>query len=88
MFSDCDSELEPKLRNLFWDNETTSLCCDVLKIAAPASLSAVLGQATYLINLIVTANTMDAEDVAGLGLGHALSQFFGITIFLGLNSAL
>ena len=57
-----------------------------MKLATPATLSGMLGQITYMINMIYTSNLEDTSKMAGLGLGHAVSQCLGIVIFLGLNS--
>ena len=51
-------------------------------------LSCVMGQITYVINIIVAGQSANNEKLAGIGLGHAVSQCMGIMIFLGLNSAL
>ena len=48
-----ESELEPKLNSVFCDADTCSFLTTILKIAVPASLSALLGQVTYMINFIV-----------------------------------
>ena len=82
------SDMEPSLRNVFCDESTCSFFTVILHKAVPASLSAVLGQVTYLINFIVAGQTIEAKELAGLCLGHALSQFFGIMILLGLQSGL
>ena len=47
-----------------------------------------LGQITYVINMVVAGKLDSAADMAGLGLGHSITQCFGIMIFLGLNSSL
>ena len=78
----------PKLGSVFCDTDTPRFLYDIVKIAGPSSLSAVLGQVTYFINLIVVAQTAEIKEIAGIGLGQALSQLFGIMIFLGLSSGL
>ena len=60
----------------------------ILAIAIPAILSAVSGQVTYIINIVMAGMYAETKQIAGLGLGHATSQCMGIMLFLGLNSRL
>ena len=41
-----------------------------------------------MINFIEAGKLQSAEDLAGLGLGHSVTQCLGIMVFLGLNSSL
>ena len=59
-----------------------------MKIALPAIFSAMLGQVTYVINMVQAGQLGSSASMAGLGLGHAITQCFGIMVFLGLNSSL
>lgn len=79
---------EPKLHNKICDAHTLSYLAEIVKIAGPSSISSVLGQLTYLINFIIAGQTIEVWEIAGLGLGHTLSQFFGIIFLLGMNSDL
>ena len=61
---------------------------NILKIAIPAIISSMLGQVTYVINMVQAGQLEGASKIAGLGLGHSVTQCFGIMVFLGLNSSL
>lgn len=53
--SDTDNEMRTiALRKVFFDEESTSLIPLILKIAAPASISAFLSQFIYIINIVFT----------------------------------
>ena len=59
-----------------------------MKVAAPATLSAVLGQVTYVINIIYAGQYGDKNQIAGMTLGHSIMQSMGIMVFLGFNRQL
>ena len=59
-----------------------------MKIVAPSTISAIFCQIPYLLGYKETAETITVKQLAGLGLGYAITNLFGILILLGLNTAL
>ena len=61
---------------------------EILSLATPAVLSAVLGQVTYLLSIMRAGRMAEPAVLAAVGLGHATTQVAGIMPFLGLNTGL
>ena len=85
--STCGSDSDPA-NQIYNDTSTLRIVYEILKVAFPAMVSSVLGQVTYVINMIYAGKLDSETKTAGLGLGHSISQSLGVMIFLGLNSAL
>ena len=73
---------------IYRKQDLVTVVTNILKIVVPAVTSSMLGQVTYVINFVEAGKFGNSRYLAGLGLGHAISQCLGIMIFLGLNSSL
>ena len=74
--------------DIYHKQDICTVLSEIMKVAIPACISAVLGQVTYIINYAMAGQNIDAIKLAGLSLGHSIIQAFGIMILLGFNSAL
>lgn len=88
--SDCDtsSSFDDNIDPIYRKHDIITVLTEISKIAIPAMVSAMLGQITYIINVIYAGEIADSNLMAGLGLGHCITQALGITIYLGFNSRL
>jgi len=50
--SEGESDLEPKIKNVFFDPDFGSFIFEILRVAVPAIVSAILSQVPYLANTI------------------------------------
>ena len=74
--------------DIYHKQDICTVLTEIVKIAVPAIISAVLSQVTYMMNFAMAGQKTDAIKLAGLGLGHSVIQALGIMILIGLNSAL
>ena len=51
MESQNDSINEPRIKNVIYEKDLSRYLLSIFKLAAPATLSAVFGQLTYILNL-------------------------------------
>ena len=73
---------------IYHEQGTGFVFSEIMKIVAPSTISAVVCQSTFLLGYKETAETITVKQLAGLGLGYAITHLFGILILLGLNTAL
>jgi MATE family multidrug resistance protein len=85
------TEKDSKLDQALYMSEESSVlekAMEILKIAIPSSLCYVVIMAQELINLFFIGKLNNAEQLAAIGLGNMIVNIAGLSIFLGLNTAM
>ena len=86
--TNCDSSTDENADPIYRSSDIVTVAYEILKVASPATVSAVLCQLTTVINTVYAGRYADKEQLAGMGLGHAITQSLGLMIFLGYNTRL